>query len=103
MKEMLKKKEAEELELKQKKEEGMFVGLFVCLFVCLNKKTRRWKPLYLAQSFLAFPHLMQLFNMLLYHDIFLYLYNFLYYVNEMKKQTLLPIFFASVLNIHSSR
>ena len=32
---MLKKKEAEELELKQKKEEGMFVGLFVCLFVCL--------------------------------------------------------------------
>ena len=31
---MLKKKEAEELELKQKKEEGMFVGLFV-LFVCL--------------------------------------------------------------------
>ena len=30
---MLKKKEAEELELKQKKEEGMFVGLFVCFFV----------------------------------------------------------------------
>ena len=85
------------------KERRGYVCRFVCLFFCLNKKTRRWKPLYLAQSFLAFPHLMQLFNMLLYHDIFLYLYNFLYYVNEMKKQTLLPIFFASVLNIHSSR
>ena len=51
LKEVLKKKEAEELELKRKKEEGMFVDLFVCL----NKETRRWKLLYLAQSFLESP------------------------------------------------
>ena len=62
-------------------------------YVCLNKETRRWKPLYLAQSFLAFPHLIQLFNMLLYHDIFLYLYIFLYYVNEMKKTNFTSHFF----------